>query len=172
MLRDASLSPGMWLGGPKAWPGTWCSWITPNPHILSPGWLGGGSVQRPHSGARARFPGRAGWVSCLLQMKGFPNSFPLPPDERQPRGLAGLCRPPWPGRASAGSCMQLQASLDLHLEMPACVFGCHGTNCLIVTVTMSDLCMCVTWITLRDSVCATAVGDFESTCMTQGVCPV
>lgn len=161
MLGDSSLSPGLWLGGPEAWPGTWCSWITPNPRILSLGRLGGGSVQRPHSGARARFPGRVGWVSWLLQMKGFPNSFPLPPDERQPQALLPSCRPSWPGRASVGlarSCRLAWAPI-CDAGMLACVFGCHVTNGLIATVTVSD--MCIICVTLHDFVCATARDDFE-----------
>lgn len=47
---------------PEAWLGTWHSQPHP-PDTYSLGQLGGGSIQRPHSGAGARFPGRVGWVS-------------------------------------------------------------------------------------------------------------
>lgn len=78
-LKDSSLGPGVaqGLGGwvaPDAWPGTWCGW--PPPLCPHPGRLGGGSIQRPHSGARARFPGpgEVGLQPAASEM--FPQLFP------------------------------------------------------------------------------------------------
>lgn len=76
-LGDSSQCPGMWPGGPCSLARDTVQQASP-PCTHSPGWRGGGRGQRPHSGASARFPGQVGWVSSLLQMKRFPNWFPLP----------------------------------------------------------------------------------------------
>lgn len=87
---DSSLSPGLWLGGPEAWPWDTVQLDHPQPPCSLPGIAG----QWQHTEAPFRSRGQVsragGWVSRLLQMKGFPNSFPEPPDARQPQGPAAF----------------------------------------------------------------------------------
>lgn len=141
----------LWAGGlhPEPWrvsgwplrlsQGHGAAGSPPSTHSL--GWLGSGSVQRPHSGARARFPGRVGWVSRLLQMKRFPSFFPLPPDEHwPPEALLFSCPLPWRGCApgARGSVCLWGPECSCRLAwvpscdsgMLACAFACHVTSCV------------------------------------------
>lgn len=102
-------------GGPAAWPGTQCSRLHP-PDTHSPGWRGGGRGQRPHSGASARFPGQVGWVSGLLQMKRFPNWFPLP-------------QQPWPGCGTRACGSVWLWGLCIAPGWPACPHLWFGEVC-------------------------------------------